>query len=236
MRRTLGIFLLFFAAAGCWGQTAPAPPQDGGQPPAPPNGQMERHHRPGVAGTITAINAGSFTVKAVNGQMVTVNLSEKTQFRKERQPAKLEDFKVGDQIFARGESTGENTWQADMVGAGPPGGFERMREGLGKEFIVGEVKAINGTRLTIMRPDGVSQNITVDESTSFRKDGQSVTLADFQVGDRVFGRGQMKNDVFVPTVLNSGQFPMMGAGMGQGQGRGAGEGAGQPPPTPPDSH
>ena len=111
-----------------------------------------------------------------------------------------------------------------------------MREGLGKEFIVGEIKAITGTQLTILRPDGVTQNITVDESTSFRKQDQSVTLADFQVGDRVFGRGEMKNDVLVPAVLNVGELPMMGPGMmgrGQGQGQGAGQGAGQ---APPDSH
>lgn len=108
-----------------------------------------------------------------------------------------------------------------------------MREGMGKEFIAGEIKAISGTQLTILRPDGVTQNITVDESTSFRKQGQSVTLADFQVGDHVFGRGAMKNDVFVPSVLNAGDMRMMGRGRGEGQGEGAGQGAGQ---SAPDSH
>ncbi len=236
MRKTLGtlLFFVFFVAVWSWGQTVPAPPPDG-QSSAPPNGQMERHHRPGVAGTITAINADSLTVKTMNGQNAQVNLSDKTQYRKDRQAAKLADFKVGDQIFVRGESAGENTWQADMVASGPPGGFGRMREGLGKEFIVGEIKAISGTQLTILRPDGVSQNITVDEGTSFRKQEQSITLADFQVGDHVFGRGAMKNDVFVPAVLNVGELPMMGPGMGrgQGQGQGTGQGAGQ---ASPDSH
>jgi hypothetical protein len=174
----------------------------------------------------------------MNGLTAQVNLSDKTQYRKDRQPAKLADFKVGDQIFVRGESAGENIWQADMVAAGSPGGPGGMREGMGKEFIVGEVKAITGTQLTVLRPDGVSQNITVDEGTSFRKQGQSVTLADFQVGDHVFGRGEMKNDVFVPSTLNVGDM-RMGRGWGQGQGasQGAGQGVGQGVgQQTPDSH
>jgi hypothetical protein len=240
MRKTLGTLLFFFVALAGWGQTTPPPAPSDGQSPAPPSGQSERHRRPGIAGTITAINSDSLTVKTMNGQTAQVTVSDKTQYRKDRQPAKLADFKVGDQIFVRGESSGENTWQADMVAAAPAGGFGRLREGLGKEFIIGEIKAINGTQLTILRPDGVSQNITVDESTSFRKQGESITLADFQVGDHVFGRGQMKNDVFVPAVLNVGDFPMMGPGM-RGQGEGAGQGTGQGSSqgtgqTPPDSH
>jgi hypothetical protein len=59
--------------------------------------------------------------------------------------------------------------------------------------------------LTIQRPDGVTQTISVDENTSFRKDGESITLADLKPGDHVFGRGEIKNGVFVPAVLNLGQ-------------------------------
>jgi Domain of unknown function (DUF5666) len=229
MRKLLFVLLLSFGVVSCWGQEGATP---GGQTPALQNAQQMGSRRPGVAGTITAINTDSLSVKTINGQTAQVNLSANTQYRKDRQPAKLTDFKVGDQVFVRGEAAGENNWQADMVAAGPPGGFGGMREGMGKEFIAGEIKAINGTQLTILRPDGVTQNITVDESTSFRKQGQSVTLADFQVGDHVFGRGQMKNDVFVPSVLNAGE---MGMGRGRGQGQGAGSGTAQGQGTP-DSH
>jgi hypothetical protein len=232
MRKIMFVTLLSLASVWCLGQDAPASPD--GQPPAPPNAQMEHHYRPGVAGTITAINGNAFTVKTINGQTARVTLNDKTQFRKDRQPATLADFKVGDQIFVRGESTGENAWQADMVNAGPAGGFGGMREGMGKEFIAGQVKAISGTQLTILRPDGVTQSITVDEGTSFKKQGQSVTLADIQVGDRVFGRGAMKGDVFVPSALNVGE---MGMGRGRGRGQGAGQGSGAASDQgPPDSN
>jgi hypothetical protein len=84
----------------------------------------------------------------------------------------------------------------------------------------------------------VSQTIAVDESTSFKKQGESITLADLKAGDHVFGRGEVKNDVFVPAELNVGDPRMMRRGMGQGQGSGPGQGqgpgpgAGGPPPNP----
>ncbi len=51
--------------------------------------------------------------------------------------------------------------------------------------------------------------IQADENTSFRNDkNESVTLADVKVGDRVMGRGDMKDGVFVPQTLRVGvQFP-----------------------------
>ena len=217
--------LLAFSSLG-WAQEPAPPPADA---PAQAQGEMGRGMRrgPGVAGTITAIHEGSITVKTLDGKTAQVNLSGQTRFRKARQDAKLTDFKVGDEIFVRGQPAGADVWTAEVVAARPAGGgqFEqRMREGMGKQFIAGEVKAVNGTQLTIARPDGVTQTITADENTSFRKQNESITLADIKVGDHVFGRGELKNDVFVPAVLNVGQPGMMRRGPGQQQGPGPGAG------------
>jgi hypothetical protein len=145
------------------------------------------------------------TLKTIDGKMASVILGEKTQFHVDRQPAKLSDFKVGDAVLVRGTATGENEWQAEIVAKRANNmGDAEFRDALGKKFIVGEIKAINGVKLTILRPDNVTQAITVDENTSFRKDGESVTLADFNVGDHVFGRGEVKDGVFVPAVLGWG--------------------------------
>jgi hypothetical protein len=203
------------------------------QAPPQAQGEMGRGMRrgPGVAGTITAINESSITVKTREGETAQINFTGQTKFRKERQDAKLTDFKVGDEIFVRGQPAGADAWTAEVVAARPAAGgqFEqRMREGMGKQFIAGEVTAINGTQLTIARPDGVSQTIAADENTSFRKQNESVTLADIKVGDHVFGRGALKNEVFVPAVLNVGQPRMMRRGPGQDQA----PGAGQPGPGP----
>src|SRR5262249_26025952 len=69
------------------------------------------------------------------------------------------------------------------------------------------------TKLTIARPDGQTQEIEVDENTSFRRGRESITLPDIKVGDFVRGRGEVKNSVFVPQELNVGRPQMRGMGV-----------------------
>lgn len=169
-------------------------------------GAGERQRFPGVAGTITVLTDDSMTLKTSDGKTATVKLTDKTQYRKDRQPAKLGDFKVGDLVLVRGEAAGENAWTAVLVVTRSEAAGQ-FREGLGKQFIAGEVKAIEGTKLTILRIDGETQTIQVDETTSFRKQGESITLADIKPADHVSGRGEVKDGIFVPAVLNVGEFP-----------------------------
>jgi hypothetical protein len=166
---------------------------------------------PGVGGTITAIKGQTLTVKTFRGSVATVSTNDNTKFfRQGRQPAKFSDFKVGDSILVAGDEK-EGVWTARIVRLQPD--MAAFRQDLGKRFIVGEVSRIDGTKLKILRPDGESQIIEVDESTSFRNDKrESVTLADIKVGDHVFGRGELKNGIFIPQVLNIGEFGRMRAG------------------------
>jgi hypothetical protein len=202
------ISLWLFVSILCAAQAAPASPSSEDQNSSSAQDSHRNGQRPpGVAGTITAIDAHVITLKTRDGQTAQVTLDDKTQYRKGREAAAFSDFKVGDVVFIRGEKTGENAWQATVVGTrgqgeGPGGNFA---EGMGKRFIAGEVKSIDGAQLTIQRPDGVTQKISVDEDTSFRKNGESVTLADLKPGDHVFGRGEIKNGAFVPAVLNVGE-------------------------------
>jgi hypothetical protein len=69
---------------------------------------------------------------------------------------------------------------------------KKAREEMGKVYIAGKVTAIDDLKLTVLRTDGVSQVIAVDESTSFRK------------GDRK-----------LQALLNGGPVDM-GAGSGGG--------------------
>jgi hypothetical protein len=101
---------------------------------------------------------------------------------------------------------------------------------LGKTEIAGRVTAIDldNATMTLERPDGVSQTIGFDENTSFRRGrmmmgngtattagntpsagssaaatptGESITLADIKVGDRVAGPGEVKSGRFVAKEL-----------------------------------
>jgi hypothetical protein len=129
---------------------------------------------------------------------------------KDGKEAKLSDFKVGDRVFASGEQDKDGVWTAQMLGqragAGGMGGMQARPEDNGKTYILGELTKIDGTKLTVRKPDNIEQVIEVDDNTSFRNERrESVTLADVKVGDFLRGRGTLKSGVFVPQELNAGR-------------------------------
>jgi hypothetical protein len=207
--------------------------------PAPAQVIQERGNMPPgdtVVGKVTTVGADSLVVvPLMGGDPVTVKISESTRVSKERQPIKLNEIKADDVVFARGELK-SGFMQAVMVGVvnpemiqrmeaggpGGPGGFSR--EDLGKKFIAGEVKAIAETKLTIARVDGQSQDIEVDENTSFKRGKESITLPDIKAGDFVRGPGELKDGVFVAKELTVGR-PNMRIRFGGPDG--------QPPQNPP---
>ena len=142
-------------------------------------GSQARQERPGfggrefrgTAGEITEISGTTLKIKLRDGSIGTVNTTSDTRFRKDRQEAKLSDFKVGDTVMVRGDSTGDKIWTAQMVGSAPSQAEmqERMKQAMGKTIVVGDVKSIDAPKLTIQRTDGVEQTIEADENTSFRK-------------------------------------------------------------------
>lgn len=204
--------------------------QDNSNPPAQGQSPQTEQRRGGmrgrgVGGAIQSINGDTLTLTARDGSTVTVKTTADTRFMKDGQPAKLSDFKVGDRVFIGGVSSSPNTWTADMVGTGimmrrgegqgqgqgqgAGGGamMERMREGLGKEFVAGELKSIDGTTLVVHGPDGKDYTAQVDENTSFHRGRDSITFPEIKVGDRVMGRGKVNDSgVFVFQSVNVGGF------------------------------
>lgn len=217
--------LLLLAAAPALAQEPAGPlAQEPAGPPAQqpdmPRGagrmqNMEDGRGRPVVGKISAIHDGSLEVMRPDGETVTVKLTDKTQYRKDRQNAKLADFKVGDMVFIRAEDSGEKAVTALMVagrtGAGPefvgrgqggPGGNMMMMGGeLGKDYVFGEVKSVDAPKITVVRPDNVTQTLELNEETSLRKGRESVTMADIQPGDHVFVRGAVQNNVFTPKMV-----------------------------------
>lgn len=191
----------FLMVGVCCAGLAQQPSQD---PSQQPQRGAWREFR-GAFGPITEISGSTLKIKLPDGSIGTVTTTASTRFRKEQQDAKLSDFKVGDTIMVRGESTGEKTWTAQMIGAAPSQSQmqERMKEAMGKTMVLGEVQSIDAPKLTIKRVDGVEQTIEADENTSFRRGrGESITLPDIKTGDTVMARGELKNGVFVPTNIN----------------------------------
>jgi len=69
---------------------------------------------------------------------------------------------------------------------------------LGHDYVFGEVKSIDAPKLTILRPDDVTQTVELNEETSLRKGRDSITMADIQPGDHIMVRGGMANNAFQP--------------------------------------
>jgi hypothetical protein len=217
-------FFAFLAAA----QTpAPAPPDASPTTPTPdgapaPGGRQHRQNqddsgpRP-VFGRITAIQDGALRISRPDGSEQTVKITPKTEFRKDREPAKLKDFKVGDGVVVRGEENPDYSFTAQMIvgrnGNGPNGPNRQNPVGtLGKDFVIGEVKALDPPSITVMRTDNVKQTFELNEDTSLRKGRESVTMADVQVGDHIFARGALQDNQFVPktvTVIAPDQWKRM---------------------------
>jgi len=222
--------------------------------------------RPGVFGKLTAVHDQSMEITRQDGSVVTVKISASTQFRKEREAAKLSDFRVGDTVFVRGEENADHTWSAEVIGERPNGGFGggagagaeggrgagqggpgggpgggRPMGVLGQDYVFGEVKAIDTPKLTIIRPDNVTQTVELNEETSLRKGRDSITMADIQAGDHIMVRGGMVNNAFQPksvVVISPEQWKRMqemGSGGANGQAAKPPQDTSKPqnPPEPP---
>lgn len=201
-----------------------------------------------VSGEVTAVAGANVTLKSEDGSAVTVVTTENTRVMKGRgNTVKVGDIKPGDGLMAAGNMDAPNkTLHAALVFVVDAAQVKAERESFGKTHISGRVTAIDAdnAKMTIERPDHVSQTIGFDETTSFRRGrmgrmggmgfggggaaagagapaadaGESITLADIKVGDMVAGPGAVKGGTFVPT-----QLTVMTPGQGRRRG---GEGAG----------
>jgi hypothetical protein len=159
-----------------------------------------------VRGRITATSADHLTVTTEAGEIYHVALSANTRLSKNRQPVKVADIKIGDAVGAMGVlDTSTRTVHAVFVGVMDAEQVKKARENMGKTYITGKVTAIDmdALKLTVMRPDGVSQVIGVDEQTSFKRGGRGMAA-----------------------IANGGGVVEIGGGRGIGDGAGAGAGAG----------
>ena len=197
----------------------------------------------GVFGKISAIQSGSIELTGQDGTKFSFKVTNSTEFRKERQPAKMSDFKVGDTVAVRTNQDSGNAAEATavMIVAVPAGGFAgrggggggrfMMQGTMGKDYIVGEVKSVDAPKLTVVRTDHVTQTLELNEDTSLRRGRDSITMADIQPGDHVFARGVVASGVFLPKnvmVIPPEQWNRMQEMMSDG-----GEKRGSVPHDPP---
>jgi hypothetical protein len=180
-----------------------------------------------VRGTVTATTPDHLTVKTEAGEVYQVALSANTRLTKERQPVKFADIKVGDAVGAMGVlDAPTRTVHAVFVGVIDAEQVKKARENMGKTYITGKVTAIDmdALKLTVMRPDGVSQVIGVDEQTSFKRGGRG--MAAMASGNGVIEIGGSGGGGRRGMGAVSGAGAGTPASSGTGSGTGAGVGGG----------
>ena len=174
--------------------------------------------RPGVFGTVTAVNGDTITVQSRGfGQnstqtTYTVDASNAT-VTKNNAASSVSDVAVGDSIMVQGTVSGTNV-TATSIRDGMAGGVGNNRNGGG---IFGTVASINGTSLTVMGRTATSGSnaptYTVDASNAtVTKNGASSSVSDIVVGDTVMIQGTVSGTSVTATAIRDG-LPQAGSGQ-----------------------
>ena len=162
-----------------------------------------------VRGTVTAVTGDHLTLKTEAGDAYTVALTPNTQVRHNRDPLKASDIHAGDGIGAMGEIDRPNrTVHALFVQIVTAEEVKKMKDALGKTWIAGTVTAMNEVKLTILRPDKVTQTIQVDEDTSFKRGGRNMQAivqggGNVDLGSAFGGGGGGRNGAAAPPPAES---------------------------------
>jgi Domain of unknown function (DUF5666) len=165
-------------------------------------GGMQDFQAHSVRGDITTISGNNITIKTDDGKNWSIATSVNTRFRKERDLIKISDLHVGDMIAAIGDKDPKaKTLGAVFIVVIDKQRYEQMRADFGKTWTAGIVQSINGTNITIKRPDKVIQTIAVDENTEFRRRREDIVLPDIKPGDNISARGAIKNGAFLATTV-----------------------------------
>jgi hypothetical protein len=202
---TLGLALLGVLAAT---QLLPAtlPAQEPLNPPPP-------REMPGPGGrafgTIVSVGVDRLEIKKLDGSKQTVLVDAQTNFREgRRQEIQLEDLKPGDRIMAIGRTNENTEFVARLVRRTSDEEMARLPKP--EEVAFGEIVAIGKDQLKVRNPVQGERVVGVNEQTTFTKEGQTITLNELKVGDRILAIGKETNGLFVAARVMTGRYPRSG--------------------------
>jgi GDP-D-mannose dehydratase len=139
-----------------------------------------------------------------------VMVNDQTRYRQGQQDIQMEDLKPDDHVFARGKTNDNKEFVANTVRRVTDEEMQRFQAG--GDRTGGQIVSIDGNQLKVQNPRQGEKVVTVNEQTTFMKDGQPITLKDLKVGDRIFAVGKETDGKFVATRVMSGPFQRGGMG------------------------
>jgi hypothetical protein len=157
-----------------------------------------------VMGTLSSIGVDRVEVKKQDGSSQAVRVNDQTKYHQGQQEIQMEDLKPGDHVFMRGKMNDNKEFVALNVRRVTDEEMQRFQSG--GDRAGGQIVSIDGNQLKIQNPRQGDRVVIVNEQTTFMKDGQTITLKDLKVGDRIFAQGKETDGKFVATRVMSGQL------------------------------
>lgn len=107
----------------------------------------------------------------------------------------------------------------------PPGqGVQPPRREMGGERVMGTVASVGVDRFEVMKPDGTTQTVLVNNQTSYMEQQQRFQLEDLKPGDHIAVRGNLNSDKELVAIgvrrLTEEQLQRFQAGGERGPGGG----------------
>lgn len=136
------------------------------------------------AGTAINISGSSFTLKAANGGIYTVDAAAAKAHRRFGAAMQITDIQPGDNVVVRGTANGD-TIKAEVV----RDTSLQARNGV----FSGKVTAVNASSFELQSGNRGSQIVNIDNATVFKKNGQPAQLSDITVGSQVRVSGVWDN-------------------------------------------
>ena len=175
--------------------------------------------RPGVFGTVMAVNGDTITVQSKGfGQnsiqtTYTVDATNAT-VTKNNAASSVGDIAVGDNIMVQGTVSGTNVTATSIRDGMSGTGNNRNGSGGG---IFGTVASISGTSITVTgrvaSSGGTAPTYTVDASSAtVTKNGANSSVSDIAVGDTIMVQGTVNGTSVTATTIRDGQ-PQAGSGQ-----------------------
>jgi hypothetical protein len=164
-----------------------------------------------IRGTVAKVEGSSIFVKLRGGAEYKVATSANTHFVQGGAMTPHDPARPGDMVLAGGDlDEKQHVLGAVFVAVVDPAELAQLddrRAQWGKSWIAGTITAKDGTMMTVKRPDGVVDKVSVDENTSFRRRHQSIIYPDLQVGDGMTATGALSAkhifDAKVVTVVDA---------------------------------
>ncbi len=142
--------------------------------------------RDSVMGDVKSISGATFTLTTPERGDVQVQTTDRTRYRaKGNADFSLADLKVGDRVAVQGRWQ-DGKLQANLVGLIP----DELRD-----KVLGQVQAITGSTIAIIRPDGSPLKVATTDETKYHAKGiENPSLADIKVGDVLIATGKLEGD------------------------------------------